>query len=96
MFYYNCSYYISYLFVYLRFNHKTIMLRLYVKALSPILIILTITIICVTPETNNRCGLNSVEISGCFEERIEKSRQTIKHTIQLKFSAVPPVNMISI
>ena len=67
------------------------MLRSYVKIAC---VILTINIICVTSETGSRCGRNPAEGSGCFEERIEKSRHKIKHTIQLKSLAAQPVSMI--
>ena len=64
-----------------------------VKVLRIVYNILVATITWITSETNNRCEKNIEERSRCFVEKIEKSREKIKHTIQLKSSDEPKVSI---
>ena len=58
------------------------------------IVLTAVTIIYVASEKIDRCGVNTGDTRFCFVEKIQKSPRTIKHTLQLKSSAVATVSMI--
>ena len=71
------------------------MTDLYLRFLQLIFIALMFTIIYAAPHTKNRCEAKKNR-NGCFDERIEKSPNKLKHMIQLKSNNDPGVSIIQI